>query len=107
MFSVRSAAIAAVTLWVFMLFYLSAQLFGLQGKARYEEGAVSSQLEEALQDLRELKVQNENLKELIKAERRERAERDRDLIRKEKYDTICLNLQGQLFYSNSTNHLFI
>ncbi|VDN29938.1 unnamed protein product [Cylicostephanus goldi] len=88
MFSVRSAAIAAVTLWVFMLFYLSAQLFSLQGKARYEEAAVSGQLEEALQDLRQLRAQYENLRELIKAERKERAELDRNLVRMAKYDTF-------------------
>ncbi|CAJ0589879.1 unnamed protein product [Cylicocyclus nassatus] len=76
-----SAAIAAVTLWVFMLFYLSAQLFSLQGKARYEDAAVSGQLEEALQDLRQLRQQYENLRELIKAERKERAELDRNLVR--------------------------
>ncbi|RCN52096.1 hypothetical protein ANCCAN_01884 [Ancylostoma caninum] len=82
MFSVRSAAIVAVTLWVFMLFYLSAQLFGLQGRSSYERGEVSSQLDEALRNLRELKKQNENLRELIKAERLERAEQERQAVRR-------------------------
>ncbi|VDO26338.1 unnamed protein product [Heligmosomoides polygyrus] len=32
MFTVKSAAVLAVTLWVIMLFYLSSQLFGIHGK---------------------------------------------------------------------------
>ncbi|KAK6755258.1 hypothetical protein RB195_013935 [Necator americanus] len=82
MFSVKSAAIAAVTLWVLMLFYLSTQLFGLQTRANYDREEVSVQLDEALQNLRELRKQNENLKELIRAERQERVEKEKDAIRK-------------------------
>nr|CDJ96289.1 Variant SH3 domain containing protein [Haemonchus contortus] len=73
MFTVKGAAILAVTLWVIMLFYLSSQLFGIHGKAGYNSEEVSIQLDEAIRSLHDLRKQNEQLKELIEAERRERA----------------------------------
>lgn len=78
MFTVKSAAVLAVTLWVIMLFYLSSQLFGIHGKGINEGGELSAQLNDALRNLRELRRQNDELKELIEAERREHAADKRD-----------------------------
>ncbi|KAE9417209.1 hypothetical protein Angca_004181 [Angiostrongylus cantonensis] len=73
MFSVRSAAILAVLLWILMLYYLTAQLFGLQGKGYEKEEAVA-QLDEALQLLRELRQENKALQQMLDGQRRDRTD---------------------------------
>ncbi|KAJ1346893.1 hypothetical protein KIN20_001817 [Parelaphostrongylus tenuis] len=70
MFSMKSAAIAAVLLWILMLYYLTIQLFGLQEKG-YGSEETAMQLNEALQLLKELRKQNAALQQTIDSQKRD------------------------------------
>ncbi|CAJ0960582.1 unnamed protein product, partial [Mesorhabditis belari] len=74
MWSVKSAAVVALIIWVIVLLYLSQSLFSLQGKAdSYADASgVTSRLDEALSNIRELKKQNDRLQEMIQQERKDR-----------------------------------
>ncbi|CAJ0577233.1 unnamed protein product, partial [Mesorhabditis spiculigera] len=83
MWSVKTAAVVALVLWIVVLLYLSQSLFTLQGRSEgyADSSAVSSRLDEALSNIRELRDQNERLQQMIQQERNER-ERIQELKRR-------------------------